>query len=319
MAISDQLTTPQTAAGSNPYFGKGGAANDAQAWLYDYFSKTFGRAPTDDEIAQFAPIYQGSDPHVTDVAQGNAAVARYHQQQNPNAQFEAGAKDNYGTVSQLFQQNLGRDATQEEKDHFGTLLASKQYDPYSIAQMLQNLPEHVKQQDAEFQKQMSDTLQKQDSQYYNEQVLPGIAQSFAKNGRSFDSSGYAQALAQAAQQQNRQRETFLSNLTANQYAGSQDRAYQDYANNRDYTRNYYDTQAQNNQNRLYQIQDFNMQKQAYDQYLSRYGKRSNAGGIGALAGGALGAGIGAFAGGPMGAMAGYSAGSGLGGGVGSFF
>lgn len=262
-------------AANNPYWQKGGADNDSKAWLYDYFSKTFGRAPTQDELAQFAPIYRGSDPNITDVAQGNAAVARYHQQQNPTDQYAAEVPKQADAINALFQQHLGRQATPEELNHFGTLLASKQYDAYTLGQVLETLPENVKKQDAAFRDQLSGDLQKQDAQYYNEQVMPGIAQNFAKQGRSFDSSAYAQALAQAAQGQNRQREGFLSNLSASQYGNSQANARADYLGNYAYNRDRSNQLADANTSRLNEISNFNMQKQAYDQYLARYGKKNS--------------------------------------------
>lgn len=256
-----------------PYQQRGREGNSAQ-WLIDYFKQSFGRNPTMDEISQFLPIYNGGDKNITDVAAGNAAVARYHQQMNPTDQFKDETPKQYDTVNQLFQTNLGRDASQEEKDHFGQLLASKQYDPYTIAQVLQTLPEHVKQQDAAFQKEFNDTQQKQDAQYYNEQIMPGIQSAFAAQGRDVRSSGFANALAQAATQQNRQREGFLSNLTAQQYQNSQANARADYLGNYAYTQGRSNQLADQNTSRLNDIENFNMQKQAYDQYLSRYGKRS---------------------------------------------
>jgi len=121
-------------------------------------------------------------------------------------------------------------------------------------------------------------LQSGDAQYYNEQIMPGIAQNFAKQGRSFDSSGYAQALAQAAQGQNRQRETFLSDLTAKQYEGNKANAYNAYMNNAGYAQNRYDAGQSYLTGRANELGDFAMQRDAYDQYLKRYGKRSGGGG-----------------------------------------
>lgn len=279
--------------------------------LVKSFYSTFNRLPTAGEVAQVAPAFEASG------TAGNAYLAQLYQTQNPNEAAKKGAADQYGTIDQLFKNGLGRAATQEEKDHFGTLLASKQYDAYDIQNMLSQLPESVRKQDEEFRKGLDTQLQASDSRYFNEQVLPGIQSTYAKQGRSFDSTGYQNALAQAAQGQNKERETFLSNLSANQYSGLSDRAYKDYVNNRDYTQNKYDTMNMNNYNRLNQYSDYNLQKQAYDQYLQRYGKRSSAGSIGGLVGGAIGTGVGAYFGGPAGAQAGYGLGSGFGGAAGS--
>lgn len=301
-----------------PYKQNSMEGNAAQ-WLVKYFKQSIGRMPTQDEISQFLPTYVGADKNITDVAQGNAAVARYHQQMNPNAQLEKEAPGQYDAVNALFKQNLGREATDDEKNHFGTLLASKQYDAYTISQFLQTLPENVKKQDKAFQDELSGTLQKQDAQYYNEQIMPGIEHSFAKAGRSFDSSGYAQALAQAAQGQNRQREGFLSNLTAAQYGNSQANARADYLGNYSYLRDRSNQLQDQNTSRLYELENFNIQKRSYDDYLKRYGKRSSGfGSMGSLAGMGIGAALAAPTGGmsiPMGAMLG----SAIGGGGGSLF
>jgi hypothetical protein len=279
------------------------------------YKETFGRLPTVNEVSLAAPAFQASG------TSGNAYVAQLYQSQNPNEAAKKGASNQYGSVDQLFQSKLGRGATQEEKDHFGTLLASKQYDLYDIGDMLDNLPENVRKQDEDFRKGLTDTLQKQDQQYYNEKVLPGIRQSFLQSGGTLDpnDSTYAAALANAAKEQNTTREGFLSNLTSSQYEGNKNRAYSDYVNNFNYSRGRTDSAADRNTQRMYDYENFNMQKQAYDAYLSRYGKRSQGQGIGQMAGGIIGGAAGAYFGGPQGASAGYQMGAGLGGGVGSFF
>lgn len=243
-----------------------------------------------------------------------------------NSRGQGQAPGQYNAVSQAFQQTLGRDATQEEKDHFGALLANKTLDSYSLNQWLSQLPENVTKQDAEFRKNLSGDLQKQDAQYYNEQVLPGISQSFAKSGRSFDSSGYAQALAQAAQQQNRQREGFLSNLTAQQYNQNKSNVYDQYLNSvgrtqalDDYNRQRGNALTDASYQHLNQLGDYELQRQAYEGYLKRYGKRNNNGGLGALAGGVAGAGLGSLIGGPAGLLPGYGLGAGFGQSTGSLF
>lgn len=285
--------------------------SDEQGYAYDALLKALGHAPSDAQLAQATAAYQSSDPNRPNVIAGNAFV--YQMLQGLTSPDQA--KPQYDNVNQIFQGTLQRDATQQEKDHFGTLLANGQLDQYSLGTWLQQLPESVQKQDKTFREGLNSDLQKQDAQYYNEQIMPGISQNFAKNGRSFDSSAYQQALAQAAQGQNRQREGFLSNLTASQYGGSQANARQDYLNN--IARGYQTQDAVTARGN--EISNFNMQKQAYDQYLSRYGKRSNAAGIGSLAGGVLGGVAGSFSGTPFGVAAGYQMGSALGGGIGGMY
>jgi len=307
----------------------------AEAYARQAFQEILGRDPTTAELAQVTPVFMGSDPNIHDIAGGRSAVAQIAmaEQNNPDtlaakkrSDLEAKAPGYYSNVDSMFQSTLGRSATDAEKKHFGSLLADGSVDEYSLGSYLQNLPEYVTKQDKEFRDSMSNELQTQDQRYYSEKVLPSIAQDFARKGRSVDSSGYASALALAAQDQNKQRESFLSNLSASQYAGNKSNARADYETllnnyykNQNYSR---DRQAQLSDattGRINELQNYNIQKQAYEDYLRRYGKRSNAQGIGSLVGGVAGGAAGAYFGGPAGMSAGYQAGSGLGGGIGSFF
>jgi len=285
--------------------------------LYNQLKEYYQREPTQQEINQYAGIW-ASDP-------GTGAALLAQDYNSPDkvaarqkAQYEDKAPQFYGAIDSQFQSTLGRSATDAEKKHFGSLLASGQVDDYTLGQFLTALPEAVKKQDAEFRSGLSADLQKQDQQYYNEQVLPTIQDTFANQGRDIRSSGFANSLALAAQQQNRQRESFLSNLSAQQYGGSQGlaqdayrQAYGNYQGLQDYTRQRAAQMQDATLGRTSDLSNFNLQQQAYDDYLRRYGKRSN--GIGALVGGLVGAGAGAYFGGPQGASAGYGVGSGLGG------
>lgn len=239
--------------------------SDEQGYAYAKLTEALGHPPSDAQLAQATAAYQSGDPNRPNRQAGDAFVYQMVQGiTNPDT-----AKPQYENVNQIFQSTLGRDATQQEKDHFGSVMAKGDIDQYSLGQWLQQLPESVQKQDKTFREGLSSDLQKQDAQYYNEQVLPGIQSTYAKQGRSFDSSSYAQALAQAAQGQNRQRESFLSNLTASQYGGSQANARADYLNNiaRGYqSQDYLRTRGN-------ELSDFASQQQAYNSYLARYGKR----------------------------------------------
>src|SRR5688572_27251499 len=212
----------------------------AEHYAKEAFNEIFGREPSSIELAQVVPVFMGADPNIHNIEGGRAAVAALAQaeQNDPRKldekrrkELEGKAPEFYGGVDQSFQSTFGRTATDQERKHFGTLLASGDVDEYTLGQWLQQLPENVKKQDEQFRKEIGTELQGQDSQYYKEQVLPAIQSSFAQQGRSVESSGYATALAQAAQQQNRQREGFLSNLSASQYGGRSGAAREDYLTN----------------------------------------------------------------------------------------
>ncbi len=325
-----QPTTGETPLTVAPkYGGLGGGQQAADYYAWEAFTKQFGRNPTQSELSQLSSAYMSGDPNIANTSGGNAAVGQYFQSiaSNPanqyaqqQSQYEKDAPKFYDKINGMYQQTVGREATEAEKKHFGSLLASGQVDDYQIGQFLTALPENVKKQDEEFRSGLNKTLQGQDAQYFNEQLMPGIQSNFAKQGRSVDSSAFSNSLALAGQQQNRQRESFLSGLTADQYKNSQglaqnayQQSYGNYQGLQDYSRQRGAQLQDALTGRVNQIQDFAMQKQAYDQYLSRYGKRQSGmgGGIGSLAGMGLGALLAAPTGGmsiPMGAMLGSSAG-----------
>ncbi len=313
----------------------GGGIKTAQVLAGEQFAKVFGRNPTQSELDSLAPAYQSGDPNIADRGRGNSTIAQYYQsksntpdQINKSNQdkYLAEAPKHFDSINQMFQSSLGRAATQDELNHFGSLLASGTTDSYQLQQFLQQQPEYAQKQDTEFQNKLSGQLQGFDKQYFGEKILPSIQEAYAKQGRSFDSSAFANSATQSAQGQNTEREQYLAQLSASQYGGRQQNAYNDYANmvanqqnltNQGINAQY--TGVQRTQDRINQISDYNTQAQAYNQYLAKYGKRSNAGGIGALIGG--GAGIaGAFlTGNPEAAGIGYQIGSGLGGAAGNAY
>lgn len=282
MAFNDQW-------GQGQWQGTGGGTQAQRYYATKDFWEIFGRAPTEPELSMLQAAYDSGDVNKAGTSAGRSAVAQYYQSQEntPDKQYarqqagyQAAAPQHYDTINQMFKSTLGRDATQQEKDHFGSLLASGQLDAYTVGQFLQQLPENVKKQDAEFRNQLSGELQKQDAQYYNEQIMPGIQSAFANQGRDVRSSGFSNSLALAAQGQNRQRESFLSNLTAQQYGGQQANARADYLNSygqytglQDYSRQRSAQMQDATTGRVNELQNYAIQRQAYDDYLRRYGKR----------------------------------------------
>lgn len=286
---------------------------------YQSVKGALGRDPTSNEWAMYGPMGAQAGQSIAQqkYADDNSPDKLYAKQQE---EYAKKAPEHYDTIDQMFQSTLGRAATGEEKDHFGKLLASGQVDKYGVGQFLQALPENVKKQDEQFRSTLNDTLQKQDSQYYNEQVMPGIQSSFANQGRSVDSSGFKNSLALAAQGQNRQREGYLSNLSAAQYGGNQalaqggyQQTYGAYQGLQDFSRQRAAQAQDASMGRVNDFNNFNTQKQAYDEYLKRYGKRGGGSmATGALSGATSGAATGFAMGGPWGAFAGGVVGGGLG-------
>lgn len=254
-----------------------------------------GRNPTAAEFAAYAPLGAQASQLI---AQQNLA-----DQNTPdtiaaknNAKYLADAPNHADAVNNLFQSNFGRTASKDELDHFGSLLASGTTDPYQLQQFLKQQPEYQNTQNAKMRTDLSGTMAANDKRQFSEQILPSIQAAYAKQGRSFDSSAFQAAAANAAQAQNTNREGFLNNLTASQYGGVQDRAYQDYANqvanqqaltNSGINAKY--SNVQNSIGRANEINNFGLQQQAYNQYLNKYGKRQNNGVMGAISGAGTGA------------------------------
>lgn len=297
-----------------------------KAAAYDTFKQVFGRAPTRDEANQILPAF-GNDPHIPNTQAGSAFISQLHNstENTPDklyakqqAEYKQNAPQHYDTVNKLFQNAFGHAPSQEELDHFGSELASGQVDAYQIQQFLQQQPEYVNKQNEQMREGLSGKMAANDRRQFSEQILPSIQEAYAKQGRSFDSSAFSNSAALAAQAQNTQRENFLSNLTAQQYGGVQDRAYNDYANMLAQQQNLTNSgiqaqysQIQGAQNRSNDLADLNTQNQMYQQYLARYGKRGGNGIMGSLQGAIGGATLGAKFG-PWGALAGGVAGGGLG-------
>ncbi len=309
------------------FFGGGGGGpgpsgmRDETLYATEDWQQIFGRAPTPAELAQVLPSYiDVNNPHIPNKAGGKAFVASLFQAQEntpeklyarQQAEYLVNAPKFYGQIGGMFQSLLGRTATQDELSHFGKLLASGTVDSYQLQDFLKQQPEYTQKADETFRNQLSGQLQGYDKQYFEEQVMPSIQSNFAKQGRSVDSSGFAQALGQAGNQQNQQRQQYLAQLSAAQYGNTQSNAYDAY---RQFAQNNMALQQQGSYAgvaRQNELTDYQMQSQAYENYLKRFGKRTSPGAA-ALQGGLSGAAAGAMTGNPYAALFGGLAGAGLG-------
>ncbi len=277
------------------YFqGPGGGEKAQEFYAFKKFASLFGRNPTPQELAQLSSFYNSGNPNIAAVQQGDAAVIamynspdKLHKRQQE--EYGRAAPEKYGEVDTQIQNLLGRGATQEEKDYFGKMLASGQIDAYQLQEFLKQDDEYVSRQDQQFREGLSGELQAGDSRYFQEQLMPAIQSQFAKQGRSVDATGFQNSIAREGTAQNRQRESFLANLSAQQYGGRSGNARADYEG-------MYNTQARRQEMSLYQpyermqqLQDYSIQQGAYEDYLRRYGKRSGGGAAGAASGALSGA------------------------------
>lgn len=295
----------------------------AQLGVYNTFKDQFGRAPSAQELAQFQGLGAGMVQGISTYRQQVGAPTPqdiYNQQQQKYLQDAPKYSDQ---VNSVFQSQLGRDATADEKNHFGALIASGQ-DPYQIQQALQQTQEYQNTANTKFQNQLQGQLQQSNSTYFNQYIAPALQAQAAQSGRSLDSSGVNAQLANAALQQNQGLQQFLAGTTAQNYQNSTANATNQYNNlmGQQYglqNANVSSGLANQAANTQYgqNLSMYQMQQQAYNNYLNQYGKRQNNALGGALQGGLSGATTGFMLGGPWGALAGGVAGAGLGGYAGS--
>ncbi len=294
------------------------------------FKELVGRDANDSEVSRFfQDVLVGSDVGLVDrqnelrpvlnsyVADTYSTMAQDEQKKNLGEK----AKAEYGTVGELFKSVLGRDATSSELDHFAKLKADGTADDYTLGEALKTLPEYLEKQDSSARENLRGELSNSDQRFFNDSVLPSIQSRFAQQGRTVDGSGFAAALGNAAKDISNERETYLAGLGREDYVNRRQQAIGTYLNNLDRTYAQQDYAKQRNdgltdtyRNRAYELQNYDIQKRAYDDYLRNSGNRKKSGllgGIGSLAG----AGAGAFFGG----MPGAYLGSQLGGAGGSLF
>lgn len=324
---------PQYSENRNDY------TQNEKFYAADQFVKLFGRNPTQAELDSLSQKYDAGNRIDINKNAGDAAVSDYFNQQSQtpqalfNQQSQAGQKaytTNKGKIdpqiNQVFQSQLGRDATSDELQHFGTLVATGQ-DPYQVQQALQQSTEYQNRATSDFTQRLGTQLQGTNADYFSKFIAPQLQAQAANSGRSTDSSGVNAQLANAAQGQNYDLQNYLAGIQANQYGQSTANAAgnyqqllgQQYGLQNAGVSNALSNQASNqqyNQN----LAMYQMQQTAYNSYLNNYGKRNGAvaGFTGALKGGISGAVAGGTAGGPWGALAGGLGGAAAGGASGAF-
>lgn len=272
--------------GTGQWQGTGGGTTAQQYSAWRDFAKEFGRNPTQQELDMLSGAYAG-DPNITNSSQGKQAIANYYMNQsqtpaniyaNQQKQWAADAPKSYDTVRSIVKSMYGRDATQDELNHYSTLIASGQADPYEIQQFIQSTPEYQNAQDKQFRSGLDTELQKSDTDFFNTQK-GNIAQQFAMMGRA-TSPALDVALTQLASQLNSERGKYMAQLSASQYGGNKNAALDEYSATRSGVKDRINQNTSgiygNNQaltKRLQDITDYNTQANAWGDAQSRYGSK----------------------------------------------
>lgn len=306
----------------------------AEEYARQAFRELVGREATPEEIAVVAPIFAGGDENIHNVAGGRAYVAQYAllEKNNPSnvykkqqEEWATAAPQHYGQVNELVKQIFGRDANQNELDHYGKMLASGQGDAFQLGQFLQSLPEYQNVQDKSFRQGLAGELEGYDKSFFS-RAKEDVISRFAQMGRP-TSPALDVALTDLQAQINERRGQFLSQLGVQHYGGNKQAAMQSYGQTMEDWRNRENADWAGRQqgfgnwvNRGNEIQDYYTQANDYANWMGRQrGGQSGMGrGVGSLAGMGIGALLAAPTGGmsiPMGAMLG----GGFGGGAGGLF
>lgn len=239
----------------------------SNAAAYNNFKSIVGRAPTASELAQALPIFQQANG----VTLGNAWLSQYKQQllQNPNDPLN---KDKSGTfsdsINQTFKTMLGRNATQDELNHFGGLLATGNTDQYQLQDFLRGTPEYQSSQDKQFRNDLSGQLQENDLKFYD-RAKQGVISQFMQNGTG-NSSALDSALTDLMGQVSQQRDSYLAQLSAQQYGGNKNLALGNYQNTQNQFLDNQNMSRQNSMNQMSyltgrsnELSDYNRQMQDY--------------------------------------------------------
>lgn len=220
-----QEVYPMFSAGS---LAPGSGAGNQKIWntvqnynLLKMGQDMLGRPLTQSEVAQLAPAFQAG------ATSGRAALAQFaeaEKQKLPYLQIQAGK---YAPqVNQIFQDLLKRGASQDEIQHFGSMLATGQTDPYELSQFVQSMPEYQTAADKSFRGDLASELQGYDTSFLKK-AAPSVLSTYAKAGTQ-NSSALDYAMTDLMGKLAENRGNFLGTLSAQQYGGNKEAARQDY-------------------------------------------------------------------------------------------
>lgn len=287
----------QESAGS----GKGGADEIRQAGgdtFTNEFTKEYriqqsaqqylGRPLDQTEIASAMPYFQGPEGE-TNVNAYLANIATQQKQDPTNANSPSNPNNPKNTLSQfnpqvnqVFQDLLKRGATQDELNHFSSLISTGQADPYQLQAYVKTLPEYTNAQDTQFRTGLNDELSKYDTAEFGREKQ-GILSQYAQNGQGGGASpSLDYALTNLMGNIAEKRSNYLAGLSAQQYGGNKDLAAANYGNtmNQAYQQSQQDRSnslALNNTllNRGFQGADYQQQMSDYMNYLNNRPKPNN--------------------------------------------
>lgn len=282
--------------------------------IYGSGREMLGRDITANELAQLKPRFAGENGLET----GRAYLATLAEQDKTSPQNLATKAKGYSTnVGGMFKDLLGRDATAEESDYYGRLLA-QDVTPYEVQSAIKNTQEYQGNADTKFRGGLKDELMGYNTKAFDK-AKEGILSRYQKAGDGVgQSSDLNFAMANALGELNTGTDQFLSNISSSQYGGNKDNARADYQGmldqfikGKNYDQTKSDAYLSYLTQRADQGSDYERQMRDYMAMLNKQPKKKN--GTGQMVGSLIGTGVGAYYGGPAGAGAGAQAGGAAGG------
>ncbi len=306
-SIKDYITPIAQGANSGK---EGSAALAAVGWMddvqksfrnidiYKNAKELLGRDITEKEFAQIAPRF-GVPGSTKDLETGRAYLAELAGQEAKSPETLAKKAPQYsGQVNEQFKTLLGRDATANESDYYGRLLATGELSPYEIEQYVKSGQEYQGTADKKFREELSGELGGYRKEAWGD-ATEQILSRFAKTTGPHRSSGLDDAVARAAGDLQGQTEQYLTGISASQYGGNKANARSDYQTmlNEYLSGQKYNTQRSDAYtdyltSRADQSVDYTTQMNDYLKFLGQQPKQKSNKLQGAFAGGAAGAGAG---------------------------
>lgn len=195
---------------------------------YRSFKSQIGRDPTASEFAQLIPAFQQGTTY------GNAIIGSIRDRlaQNPNDPMNQGRAGQYGgQIRQVFKSMLGRDATPEEVNHFGSLMSTGNVNAYQLQDFLRGTPEYQTQEDTKFRGGLTKELENADISFFD-RAKQGLQAQYMRQGTNM-SSAMDSALTDLMGQIAEKRSQYLAGLSSQQYGGNKDLALQNYRGTQD--------------------------------------------------------------------------------------
>lgn len=322
ISIGDAIA-PQLRNKINQLAG-GGSSSANAAWaaggqdvlkiLKDYDAvkagrEILGRDITSSDLDSFRPYFEGG----TDTGRAYLTQLKQYEGTTPEA-LKKKAGNYSGDVNQAFRSVLGRDATPQEIEHYGSGLASGGLDSYQLADYIKQTDEYRTGQDKTFREGLNTELSGYDENAFkkgSEDIISRYSKAGIQHSPALDL-----ALTNLMGDIAKERGRYLAGLSAEQYGGNKELARADYEGNlnkylsdRDYERSLRQKSMDDYLGRSRELTDYDRQKSDYFDMLSRVPRGRRGGGLSGALSGALQGGAAGSPFGPWGSIIGAGAGA----------